>query len=163
GPGPRWRRASSAGPGSAGWAMVSPVGPRSNTAMSALITAPRCTAGVGMPRTRLYCWIAAARSGTAMYTRSILSAWFGCRPERGEVLNKEQRQRIAPAQHGELPAQHLARRGPARAIGGLVHLHASPLHGANVGGQVVALEDHVAEAAASGQEIGEPASGTGRE
>src|SRR5712692_5302182 len=65
GPGPRRRSASSAGPGSAGWATVRPVGPRSKTAMSALMTAPPWIGGTGIPRTWLYALAAAATSGTA--------------------------------------------------------------------------------------------------
>jgi hypothetical protein len=54
------------GAGSAGCATVRPVGPRSKTAMSALITAPRWIFGTGMPSTRAYVCEAAPTSVTAM-------------------------------------------------------------------------------------------------
>ena len=165
GPGPRRASASAAGPGSAGWASVSPVGPRSNTAMSALITAPRWIfgtgsaehAGVGPGRRRhvrhrdigaLHARHAVRVARQAHRVRLPLG-------ERGQVLDEEDRQGIARTEERRAPAQLLALRRAPPAVADLAHVHAALAHRGHVGGQIVALQRHDPEAAALVEVLGE--------
>ena len=159
-PGPAARSASAAGPGSAGCATVSPVGPRSNTAMSALITVPRWIFGIAMPSTRLYV-SAAPRRRARRCRRDPRAARRSGGPraraapllERREVLDEEDRQRVARRPARGSPAELLPARRPAPTVDGVAHVDAARAHRRDVGRQVVALHGDIAKAAARREEV----------
>ena len=77
--------------------------------------------------------------------------------ERRQVLEEEDRQRIHRVREPRRAPPELAPGGrPAPALDGVAHLDAAAPHREHVGGQIVALNDDVAEAAAPREEIEEP-------
>src|SRR5437899_4724365 len=75
------------------------------------------------------------------------------------MLDEKDRQRVARTGARGPPAKLLAGRAPSNAFGRVGHVDPAPSHRGHVGLEVVALHSYVAEAAAAGEELGEPGVG----
>src|SRR5258708_42407 len=155
GPGPRRASASAAGPGSTGCATVRPVGPRSNTAMSALMTAPRWVFGTGRPPTLPQappppptprpplspppCPPPPPRAAPPGPGRGAPGPWRAPLGQWRAVPEEDPGPRVRRAGAGPPPSRRRARGRAAAALGGVADLDPAPAHRRHVGRQVVAL------------------------
>jgi hypothetical protein len=124
-----------------------------------------------MPSTRAYAGHVGHRDVDAVQPQGTVGMLAGPRHlpsplgERRQVLDKEDRQRIASAEACGQPAKLLPGRGAPRSRGRIAHVDAAASHRRHVRREVVALHPDVAEPTAARQVFGEPrvgASGSDR-